>query len=117
MKSQVEHLIESIRYNARVIQDDGRVQGLIAHAKYHAMCDIAHQLEKVLPLDQAAVQEGLEAAWGIIANVSDGNWGQQGSEWVLAAKNWSDKYVPELSRRRAEEEQQKREEESKRTAP
>lgn len=35
----------------------------------------------------------LEEAWGIIANVSGGNWAEQGSEWKKAAEQWRDKWA------------------------
>ena len=35
---------------------------------------------------------GLELAWGIIANVSGGNWDIQTDEWQNAAARWRDKY-------------------------
>lgn len=42
------------------------------------MADIAHQLD---------------IAWGLIANVSGGDWDKQSSEWRDAAKRWRDEYV------------------------
>lgn len=42
-------------------------------------------------LDEARQQ--LELAWGLIANVSGGNWGQQSTEWQHAAANWRDRWL------------------------
>lgn len=36
----------------------------------------------------------LEAAWGIIANVSEGDWQKQPSGWVEAAVKWRDRCLP-----------------------
>lgn len=33
-----------------------------------------------------------EAAWGLIANVSDGKWNQQPDQWQRAAELWRDEY-------------------------
>lgn len=35
----------------------------------------------------------VEDAWGIIANVSGGNWNLQSAEWMAAAKRWRDAHV------------------------
>lgn len=37
-------------------------------------------------------RELLEFAWGILANVSNGDWQQQSNEWQHAVINWRDKY-------------------------
>jgi hypothetical protein len=34
----------------------------------------------------------LESAWGIIANVSGGNWEEQSHEWTEAANRWRLRY-------------------------
>ena len=49
----------------------------------------------------------LETAWGIIANVSGGDWTRQKSEWQEAVVRWRDYQfdliMKELSERRAKE--------------
>jgi hypothetical protein len=39
------------------------------------------------------MEELLEAAWGLIANVSSGNWTLQTAEWKAAAVRWRDAWV------------------------
>lgn len=39
-----------------------------------------------------SANELLEAAWGIIANANEGNWGLATAEWREAAENWRDQY-------------------------
>lgn len=34
----------------------------------------------------------IEYAWGIIANVNGGDWGEQSLGWNTAAENWRDRY-------------------------
>lgn len=41
-----------------------------------------------------------EFAWGVIANVSEGNWEAQTEEWCDAARRWRDNYHAELGRAR-----------------
>ena len=44
----------------------------------------------------AEQDETIEIAWGIIANVSNGDWGQQSQEWQNAAISWRDgRYIGE----------------------
>jgi len=46
----------------------------------------------------------VKTAWGIIANVSGGNWAEQRSDWREAAIRWRDKrFKPELAERKAKE--------------
>ncbi len=33
-----------------------------------------------------------EAAWGLIANASDGDWSRATDEWQAAAESWRDAY-------------------------
>jgi hypothetical protein len=42
----------------------------------------------------------LAEAWGVIANVNRGRWGDQSKEWVEAAERWRDKWFQESSQRR-----------------
>jgi hypothetical protein len=39
------------------------------------------------------LMNALESAWGIIANVSNGNWIQQPGDWQGAAESWRDRYL------------------------
>jgi hypothetical protein len=39
------------------------------------------------------VDDATEMAWGIIANVSGGDWSQQSQEWRDAARRWHDAFV------------------------
>lgn len=39
----------------------------------------------------------LEAAWGIIANAGNGDWGRETTEWQDAAARWRDRVMPTLS--------------------
>ena len=42
---------------------------------------------------------GWLSAWGVIANVSEGDWTKQTEEWQEAAKRWRDEvWHPALSR-------------------
>lgn len=45
---------------------------------------------------QAKLRDAIEAAWGIIANASGGNWNLQRDDWIEAAVRWRDKWLPEL---------------------
>ena len=35
----------------------------------------------------------LDAAWGLIANASGGDWAKERAEWQLAASRWRDQYL------------------------
>lgn len=37
--------------------------------------------------------DALEDAWGVIANVSEGDWSQQSPEWREAAERWRDTHL------------------------
>lgn len=41
----------------------------------------------------ATLEDCIRDAWGIIANVSRGNWNEQNPEWQEAAIKWRDRYV------------------------
>ena len=41
-------------------------------------------------------REAMEAAWGIIANVSGGDWSKQSKEWQDAAARWRDEFLSEI---------------------
>lgn len=40
------------------------------------------------------LRDSIETAWGIIANVSGGDWEKQSAEWQQAAARWRDSSVP-----------------------
>lgn len=40
---------------------------------------------------------GLEAAWGIIANAGEGDWQREHADWRKAAERWRDQFIPSLS--------------------
>ena len=40
----------------------------------------------------AQYEDLLEAAWTIIANAGEGNWGRESSDWQKAAIDWREKY-------------------------
>ena len=42
--------------------------------------------------NKTALLDLLESAWGLIANVSGGNWLNQHEDWVAAAERWRTKY-------------------------
>lgn len=41
---------------------------------------------------EAELMDLAEAAWGVIANASDGDWSRQKDEWVVAAQRWRERY-------------------------
>lgn len=42
--------------------------------------------------DSTGMLDLIEAAWGIIANVSESDWSKQTPEWQAAAVRWRDRY-------------------------
>jgi hypothetical protein len=44
--------------------------------------------------DEQKLRDGIEAAWGIIANASRGNWENETPEWATAAAKWRDENLP-----------------------
>ena len=47
---------------------------------------------KELEAEVVRLREGMELAWGIIANASGGNWDEEGSQWKAAAERWRDEH-------------------------
>lgn len=47
---------------------------------------------KALRAEVEKLMDGMDCAWGVIANVSGGNWEKQNTEWQTAAAHWRDKY-------------------------
>lgn len=80
-----------------VVKADG-LQWCAIHA---AMIDIPNG-QRVPPEKPDERDVSLELAWGVIANVSGGNWEQQSPEWQEAAAKWRDRVMPGLSERMAE---------------
>lgn len=50
---------------------------------------------RAAPVPAREGEEGslLELAWGLIANVSDGNWQVQSDDWCAAAERWRDRWL------------------------
>lgn len=64
-----------------------------------AVSQITRLEERIKRLEDCA-----ETAWGIVANVSGGNWAEQRADWREAATRWRDEqFHPELSERKAKE--------------
>lgn len=38
-------------------------------------------------------REGIDEAWGIIANVGGGNWKGQSQDWIKAVRRWEARYL------------------------
>jgi hypothetical protein len=82
------------------------------HDSKEKVCDavFARQLEGELNAaneNTRRLHDCLETAWGIIANVSGGDWTRQKPEWQEAVIRWRDNQfdpiMKELSERRAKE--------------
>lgn len=43
-----------------------------------------------------SVDDLLMSAWGVIANVSGGNWSEQSDEWQAAAVRWQERFHDHL---------------------
>jgi hypothetical protein len=59
----------------------------------HAFYDFAGQLERELNAANERIkrlEECTQIAWGIIANVDSGSWGEQRADWREAAIRWRD---------------------------
>lgn len=57
------------------------------------MGEVAALRSKVQELGHCA-----EIAWGIIANVNEGNWSAQSKDWIKAAKRWRDEqFTPQVA--------------------
>ena len=54
------------------------------------------KVDQVFPKEITIVElkDGIEMAWGLIANAGNGNWQTQTQEWQEAAAKWRDKYLP-----------------------
>lgn len=63
-----------------------------------------HKQNQALKNRIKRLEEGIEAAWGIIANVDNGIWQEQSRDWREATMRWLDEhYLPELSELKAKE--------------
>src|SRR3990167_8494477 len=72
-----------------------RMTDVIIPRHYHApwqdeFCEVC--LNEGIRIGREQDLELLETAWGIIANVSEGNWEKQLQIWQDAAVRWRDKY-------------------------
>jgi hypothetical protein len=77
---------------------------------FHLLFAEAQKMERELNAaneNTRRLHDCLETAWGIIANVSGGDWTRQKSEWQEAVVRWRDNQfdpiMKELSERRAKE--------------
>lgn len=50
---------------------------------------LTHQIER-LEVERGRLLADMHSAWGVIANVSGGDWTQQSTEWQEAAARWRD---------------------------
>lgn len=59
---------------------------------------------EVSPTNSSARLDGpsLDLAWGLIANVSGGDWSKQSQEWQTAAAMWRDEYCKSCNRSASE---------------
>ena len=80
------------------------------HWNHAYLKEEAYKLERELNAaneNTRRLHDCLETAWGIIANVSGGDWTRQKSEWQEAVVRWRDNQfdpiMKELSERRAKE--------------
>ena len=99
MRTSTETLIAAMRILSQDIQsDDGVANAVIAEAGER----LAEQHMRINRLEDC-----LETAWGIISNVSGGDWTLQKHEWQEAVVRWRDNQfrpiMKELSERRAKE--------------
>jgi hypothetical protein len=69
--------------------------------------DVVHQVIWGSRNETIHWRDGVEVAWGIIANagVPQGDWTSMSQEWQNAAAKWRDTYMPALSSELAEEAQ------------
>lgn len=58
----------------------------------HHAADTVRPLADVIAAPWLDYEDLIEAAWGIIANVSGSDWTLQGTEWQIAAQQWRDDY-------------------------
>lgn len=77
---------------------------------FHLLFAEAQKMERELNAaneNTRRLHDCLETAWGIISNVSGGDWTRQKSEWQQAVVRWRDNQfdpiMKELSERRAKE--------------
>ena len=55
------------------------------------------QVRPFLAPDVRRLEDGMEIAWGIIANVGGGDWAKESSMWQKAAESWRDEYWNEIT--------------------
>lgn len=63
---------------------------LLRDALSNPVADAHAAKSEFTPRDVAELMLALELAWGVIANVSAGDWTQQSPEWQAAAGHWRD---------------------------
>jgi len=57
---------------------------------YDGLRKLLAYIYKTKDAEIATLMDGMEEAWGIIANAGGGNWETQTKEWQEAAANWRD---------------------------
>ena len=57
-----------------------------------------------LEISMMTMRDDLDIAWGIIANVSNGDWDTQTAEWRQSAELWRDRVVISLAATQQEKE-------------
>jgi len=57
-------------------------------------------VERTLSQDYADADDLLMAAWGLLANVCDGDWDGQSDEWQVAVVGWRDRFHAHLDAKR-----------------
>jgi hypothetical protein len=67
---------------------------LVSEAQF---ADFARRRELERERDEARAEvkrlrEGMEVAWGVIANAGGGDWATQSAEWAQAAARWRDEH-------------------------
>lgn len=70
----------------------------LANSIMNNMTSVDGTIDSELKARIATLENCVEAAWGIIANVSRGNWNEQRPEWQEAARKWRDRYVISAAR-------------------
>lgn len=92
--------------------EPGEIRGYLdAELGTHALClrlaaaeGVNEKLRAQLATARREAQtllDGMEVAWGVIANAGQGDWAREGREWADAAVRWRDEHWhPALDRRR-----------------
>jgi hypothetical protein len=75
------------------------------HSNLQKELEAAHKRIAALEAERDRLDDGIEIAFGIIANAGGGNWTLESVEWQEAAARWRDAfYGPHCAAARAKEE-------------